>query len=98
MKKGGRIVAITYRPGVLTASWQPFVAQGSGKAALESLVRYSAVALASRGLINGKRDQPWDYGGQYLEQFLPGRAGRDTCLAPNRLDADGPTGNAGGHR
>jgi NAD(P)-dependent dehydrogenase (short-subunit alcohol dehydrogenase family) len=50
MNKGGRIVAITYRPGVLTAGWQPFIAQGSGKAALESLVRYFAVALASRGL------------------------------------------------
>jgi NAD(P)-dependent dehydrogenase (short-subunit alcohol dehydrogenase family) len=48
--KGGRIVAITYRPGGLTASWQPYVAQGSAKAALESLVRYFAVALASRGI------------------------------------------------
>jgi NAD(P)-dependent dehydrogenase (short-subunit alcohol dehydrogenase family) len=48
--KGGRIVAITYRPGGLTASWQPYIAQGSAKAALESLVRYFAVALASRGI------------------------------------------------
>jgi NAD(P)-dependent dehydrogenase (short-subunit alcohol dehydrogenase family) len=50
MNKGGRIVAITYRPGGLTASWQPYIAQGSAKAALESLVRYFAVALASRGI------------------------------------------------
>jgi NAD(P)-dependent dehydrogenase (short-subunit alcohol dehydrogenase family) len=50
MGKGGRIVAITYRPGGLTASWQPYIAQGSAKAALESLVRYFAVALASRGI------------------------------------------------
>jgi len=48
MGKGGRIVAITYRPGGLTAGWQPYIAQGSAKAALESLVRYFAVALASR--------------------------------------------------
>jgi len=50
MNKGGRIVAITYQPGGLTASWQPYIAQGSAKAALESLVRYFAVALASRGI------------------------------------------------
>jgi NAD(P)-dependent dehydrogenase (short-subunit alcohol dehydrogenase family) len=50
MGKGGRIVAITYRPGGLTASCEPYIAQGSAKAALESLVRYFAVALASRGI------------------------------------------------
>ena len=50
MGKGGRIVAITYRPGGLTASWQPYIAQGSAKAALESMVRYFAVALAGRGI------------------------------------------------
>jgi NAD(P)-dependent dehydrogenase (short-subunit alcohol dehydrogenase family) len=50
MNQGGRVVAITYRPGGLTASWQPYIAQGSAKAALESLVRYFAVALASRGI------------------------------------------------
>jgi NAD(P)-dependent dehydrogenase (short-subunit alcohol dehydrogenase family) len=50
MSKGGRIVAITYRPGGATASWQPYIAQGSAKAALESLVRYFAVALAGRGI------------------------------------------------
>jgi len=38
MGKGGRIIAITYSPG------------GSAKAALESLVRYFAVALARRGI------------------------------------------------
>ena len=50
MGKGGRIIAITYRPAGLTGGWQPYVAQGSAKAALESLVRYFAVALASRGI------------------------------------------------
>ncbi len=50
MGKGGRIIAITYRPGGATAGWQPYFAQGSAKAALESLVRYFAVALAGHGI------------------------------------------------
>ena len=37
-------------PGGVRASWQPWVAMGSAKAALESLVRYFAVALAPRGI------------------------------------------------
>ena len=45
---GGRVVAITYAPGGRTGSWQPYIAQGTAKAALESLVRYFAVALAKR--------------------------------------------------
>ena len=52
--KGGRIVAITYTPGGRTGSWQPWVAMGSAKAALDSLVRYFAVALAPRDItVNG---------------------------------------------
>ena len=50
MSKGGRIVAITYAPGGQRGPWQPWVAMGSAKAALESLVRYFAVALAPRGI------------------------------------------------
>jgi NAD(P)-dependent dehydrogenase (short-subunit alcohol dehydrogenase family) len=50
MPKNGRIVAITYAPGSITGSWQPWVAMGSAKAAKESLVRYFAVALAPRGI------------------------------------------------
>jgi NAD(P)-dependent dehydrogenase (short-subunit alcohol dehydrogenase family) len=50
MGPGGRIVAITYTPGGRTGSWQPWVAMGSAKAALDSLVRYFAVALAKRGI------------------------------------------------
>jgi enoyl-[acyl-carrier protein] reductase III len=50
MGQGGRILAITYAPGSQKGSWQPWVAMGSAKAALESLVRYFAVALASRGI------------------------------------------------
>jgi len=50
MSDGGRIVAITYAPGARTGSWQPWVAMGSAKAALESLCRYFAVTLARRGI------------------------------------------------
>jgi NAD(P)-dependent dehydrogenase (short-subunit alcohol dehydrogenase family) len=50
MGDGGRIIAITYEPGGRTGSWQPWVAMGAAKAALESLVRYFAVALAQRGI------------------------------------------------
>ena len=50
MGNGGRIIAITYAPGGRTGSWQPWVAMGSAKAALESLCRYFAVALARRGI------------------------------------------------
>ncbi len=50
MPKGGRILAITFAPGGCTGSWQPWVAMGSAKAALESAVRYFAVALAARGI------------------------------------------------
>ena len=48
MPEGGRIIAITYSPGGYTGSWQPWVAMGAAKAALESLCRYFAVALAKR--------------------------------------------------
>lgn len=48
MGDGGRMIAITYTPGGRTGSWQPWVAMGSAKAALDSLVRYFAVALGPR--------------------------------------------------
>jgi enoyl-[acyl-carrier protein] reductase III len=50
MAGGSRIVAITYAPGGQKGSWQPWIAMGSAKAALESLVRYFAVTLAARGI------------------------------------------------
>ncbi len=50
MDKGGRIIAITYAPGGKFGSWQPWVAMGAAKAALEVLCRYFAVALAGRGI------------------------------------------------
>jgi NAD(P)-dependent dehydrogenase (short-subunit alcohol dehydrogenase family) len=50
MSNGGRIVAITFAPGGRFGSWQPWVAMGAAKAAMEALVRYFAVALANRGI------------------------------------------------
>lgn len=50
MPDGGRIVAITFAPGGRFGSWQPWVAMGAAKAALEVLVRYFAVALAHRNI------------------------------------------------
>src|SRR5688572_13047360 len=50
MPDGGRVVAITYAAGGGTGSWQPYMAQGTAKIALESLSRYFAVTLAPRGI------------------------------------------------
>ena len=50
MPTSGRIVAITYAQGSRTGGLLPWVAMGSAKAAMESLVRYFAVALAQRGI------------------------------------------------
>jgi enoyl-[acyl-carrier protein] reductase III len=50
MSDGGRIVAISFAPGGRFGSWQPWVAMGAAKAAMEVLVRYFAVALAGRGV------------------------------------------------
>jgi len=50
MGEGGRILAITYAEGSRTGGLQPWVGMGSAKAALESLLRYFAVALAKRGI------------------------------------------------
>ena len=50
MGPGGRIIAVTYTPGGRTGSWQPWIAMGAAKAALDSLCRYFAVALAKRGI------------------------------------------------
>lgn len=50
MGDGGRIFAITYAAGSRSGGLQPWVGMGSAKAALESLVRYFAVAVAKRGI------------------------------------------------
>jgi enoyl-[acyl-carrier protein] reductase III len=54
MPDGGRIIAVTYSPSGRTGSWQPWVAMGAAKAALDALVRYFVVALGTRGItVNG---------------------------------------------
>jgi len=50
MTRGGRILALSYTPGGVTGGWQPWVGMGSAKAALESMCRYFAVALARDGI------------------------------------------------
>lgn len=50
LRSGGRIVAMTYGAGSKTGGLQPWVGMGCAKAALESLVRYLAVALARRNI------------------------------------------------
>jgi len=50
MSAGARIFAITYAQGSRTGGLQSWAGMGSAKAALESLVRYFAVALAKRGI------------------------------------------------
>ena len=50
MNDGGRIFAMTYAEGSRTGGLQPWVGMGSAKAAMESLVRYFAVALAKRNI------------------------------------------------
>lgn len=59
MSEGGRIVAITFAPGGRFGSWQPWVAMGAAKAAMESLVRYFAVALAGRGITVNSISPGW---------------------------------------
>jgi enoyl-[acyl-carrier protein] reductase III len=50
MGQGGRIVAVTYAPGGQKGTWQPWIAMGAAKAAMESVMRYFAVTLAPRGI------------------------------------------------
>lgn len=59
MKAGGRIVAITFAPGGRFGSWQPWVAMGAAKSAMEVLVRYFAVALAERGITVNSISPGW---------------------------------------
>jgi NAD(P)-dependent dehydrogenase (short-subunit alcohol dehydrogenase family) len=59
MVDNGRIIAITYAPGGRTGGLQPWVAMGAAKAALETLVRYFAVALAQRGITVNSVSPGW---------------------------------------
>jgi NAD(P)-dependent dehydrogenase (short-subunit alcohol dehydrogenase family) len=59
MSDGGRIFAITYAEGSRTGGLQPWVGMGSAKAAMESLVRYFAVALAKRKITVNSISPGW---------------------------------------
>jgi enoyl-[acyl-carrier protein] reductase III len=59
MADGGRIIAVTYATGSRTGGLQPWVAMGSAKAALESAVRYAAVAVARRGITVNSVSPSW---------------------------------------
>jgi NAD(P)-dependent dehydrogenase (short-subunit alcohol dehydrogenase family) len=59
MPDGGRIIALTYANGSRTGGFQPWVGMGSAKAALESMVRYFAVALAKRGITVNAISPSW---------------------------------------
>jgi NAD(P)-dependent dehydrogenase (short-subunit alcohol dehydrogenase family) len=50
MPDGGRIIAISYSPSGRTGSWQPWIAMGAAKAAMDALARYFAVTLGRRGI------------------------------------------------
>jgi len=60
MRRGGRIIALTYKQGATTGGWQPWVGMGSAKAALESMCRYFGVALARHGVtVNAVSPGAW---------------------------------------
>lgn len=59
MRADGRIIAITYAPGGRYGSWQPWVAMGAAKAAMEVLCRYFAVALAPRRITVNTLSPGW---------------------------------------
>lgn len=59
MREGGRVIAITYAPGGRFGSWQPWVAMGAAKSALEVLCRYFAVALAPGGITVNALSPGW---------------------------------------
>jgi enoyl-[acyl-carrier protein] reductase III len=50
LRDRGRIIATSYSPSTRYGSWQPWTAMGAAKAAMETLVRYFAVALGPRGI------------------------------------------------
>ena len=50
MRDKGRIIALSYWPGSHLGGFLPYFAMGTNKAALESMCRYFAVALAPRGI------------------------------------------------
>ena len=50
MRRGGRIIGLSYTQGGKTGGWQPWVGMGPAKAAMDSIGRYFAVALGRYGV------------------------------------------------
>jgi len=59
MESGGRVFAITYGEGSRTGGLLPWVGMGAAKAAMESTVRYFAVAVAKRGITVNSISPGW---------------------------------------
>lgn len=69
MGVGGRVIAITYRPGGTFGGWQAWAGMAAAKSALEVLVRYFAVALAARGITVNAISPGWTDGGTGLNNL-----------------------------
>ena len=96
LRDGGRIVAITHRRAAGSGGWQPWVAMGSAKAALESLCRSFAVALAERAgspSTRSARASP-----RTVVNSLPDAAQQCPRLARRRMVSVPSAGLAGRHR
>lgn len=50
MRRGGRIIGMSYSLSGRTGGWQPWVGMGSAKAALDCISRYFAVALGRHAI------------------------------------------------
>ena len=90
MGAGGRIVAITFAPGVRFGSWQSWVAMGAAKSALEVLSRYFA-GRAGPTRDHRQRDQSGVDRGYRPQNAARARRADDPRLAQGGLDADGPS-------
>ena len=96
MADGGRMLAITYAQGSRTGGVLPWVAMGCAKAAMESLIRYLAVALAKRGITVNAISPGWT-ADSVLNSPAAG-AGPDPQLPRERLDADAAPQHPGRYR
>ena len=94
LRDGGRIIAMNYAPGGRTGSWQPWLAMGAAKAALEVLCRYFAVALAPRQFTVNAISPGLDRR-QRVEHSAGSGTELHSELAPERMDSHAETRHAG---